>query len=149
MREEQGFAETFLLAAYLVFALTMMSFLIGLGLGMWKQAQTRYGWFTEAIQFAAQAANMTGDTQEVRLNSGLARQYLVAAMDAMVGNYRLDEFRPVAPGEPVPGGRAEAPGYLARVTLPVFAGQVPWVGQQYVQVPMRYFAVVRSAGINQ
>lgn len=136
--------ETYILAVYFAFALTVFAFLFGVGFGAWKDARAKYGYFAEAVEFAARAANVTGDVEEVVENEGRARQYFQAAMGEMVGRYRLDEFRAVGPGEAVPGGRARAPGYLAQVTVPVFAGRVPLVGDRSVEVPMRYFAVAKS-----
>lgn len=144
LKNEKGVLETFVLAAYMFFALTLLAFLLGMGFGMWKQGAMKYGWFAEAMDFAARAANITGDIEEVRLNEAQARQYFVAAMNAMVPEYRLDQFNAVRRGDVVPGGRAEAPGYVAKVTVPVYEGKVPWLGTQRVEVPMRYFAVVTS-----
>lgn len=143
-QDEEGFMETYILAVFLVFSLTFFAFLLGTGMGMQKNAQARYSWFTEALDFATRAANRTGSTLgEVRLNEDTARTYFTAAMNEM-RSYNLQEFRTVAPGTAVPGGIASGPGYLARVKVPVFEAKVPLVGRQRVEIPMSYFSVVQS-----
>lgn len=141
---EDGFIEIQILTTYFVFALTLLAFLLGLAFGVWKQAYAKYTWFSECLDFAAQAANTTGDIKEVRLNQNKARQYFIAAMKQTVKDYTLTEFRAVAPGERVPNGVARAPGYVAGVTVPVFEGKVPLIGYQKVSIPMKYYAVVKS-----
>ncbi|MBC7106259.1 MAG: hypothetical protein H5T97_09985, partial [Firmicutes bacterium] len=61
--------------------------------------------------------------------------------------YELLEFRTVRPGDPVPGGTAGAPGYLAVVRVPLTEVRVPLLGPQRVEIPMRLFAVVQSREI--
>jgi hypothetical protein len=142
---EGGFVEVQILLTYMVFALTMMAFLLGIAFGVWKQASAKYMWFAEAMNFAAQAANITGDVREVRLNRDKAERYFEAAMQEMVGQYALNSFFSVEPGDPVPGGAtAQAPGYVAVVTVPVFEANIPLIGQQRVEIPMRYYAAVKS-----
>lgn len=148
LRNENGFIEIQLLATYMVFLLTIFCFIIGLGVGVWKQAEAKYLWFAEAMDFAAQAANMTGNIEEVMLNEGLAKQYFKLAMDEMLDDYTLKSFSAVDTDYPVPGGTAQSPGYVATITVPVFEGYVPLVGRQQVRIPMRYFAVVESSQIN-
>lgn len=142
--KERGFIEVQILATYAVFVLTLFAFLLGLAFGVWKQASAKYMWFAEALDFAAQAANMTGDIKEVALNQDKARLYFTAAMDETVKDYTLTEFRTVFPGDRVPNGIARAPGYVASITVPVFEGRVPLVGVRQVRIPMKYYAVVKS-----
>lgn len=117
---------------------------MGMGLGMAKQVHAKRLWFAEALDFAVRAANVTGDLEEVVLKGDMVREYFTRAMDLTVREYRLEEFRAVRPGDSVPGGRAKAPGYYARVRVPVLAAEVPLVGPQYVEAPLGYFAVVKS-----
>jgi len=147
IKNEDGFIETYVLTVYLIVILTIFAFILGLGVGMWKEASAKYMWFAEAMDFAAQAANKTGDLEEVVLNRDLARSYFVNTMDEMVGEYRLDSFYAVGPGCPVPNGTARNPGYVATITVPVFEAKVPLIGTQQVKIPMRYFAVVKSGQI--
>ena len=144
---EKGFIEVQILMTYLVFALTMLAFLLGLFYGTWKQASAKYMWFAESMDFAAQAANKTGDAKEVRLNQEKAKQYFEAAMKQTIGSYALNSFYTVDRGDPAPGGTAQSPGYVAAVTVPVYEGNVPLIGAQRVEIPMRYYAVVKSKQI--
>lgn len=144
LKKEKGFIEVQILATYAVFVLTLFAFLLGLAFGVWKQASAKYMWFAEDLDFAAQAANMTGNIREVALNQNKAKLYFTAAMNETVKDYTLIEFRTVFPGDPVPNGTARAPGYVAGVTVPVFNGRVPLIGVQQVRIPMRYYAVVKS-----
>lgn len=145
---ERGFVEVQILMMYLVFALTMLAFLLGLFYGTWKQASAKYMWFAESLDFAAQAANKTGNVWEVRLNQEKAKRYFEAAMEQTVGSYVLNSFYTVDRGDPVPGGgTAQSPGYVAAITVPVFEGNVPLIGVQRVEIPMRYYAVVKSKQI--
>lgn len=137
-----------MLATYMVIFVTILAFTLGLCFGVWKQAWAKYGWVAEAANFAAQAANKTGDIKEVKLNEGKAKKYFESAMRQTVKDYRLDGFRAVGPGEPVPGGGyARAPGYVVSVTVPVFEANIPMLGYQKVSIPMRYYAVVKSGQI--
>lgn len=117
---------------------------MGVGLSLWREAQAKQQWTYEALAFAGFAANVTGDVDEVVLNQDYARRYFEQAMAEAVPGYRLLEFRAVGPGEAVPGGTAQAPGYLAAVRVPLTQVKVPLLGTQRVEVPMRVFAVVRS-----
>lgn len=146
--DERGFIETQFLATFMVVFVTMLAFTLGICFGVWKQAQARYAWMAEAANFAAQAANTTGDVKEVKMNEGKAKKYFGAAMTQMVGGYSLREFHAVAPGEVVPGGGiARAPGYVVACDVPVAVIDVPLLGYQQIVVPMRYYAVVKSGQI--
>ena len=133
-----------MLLAYFAFFLTLLAFAMGLGLSLWREAQAKQQWTYEALAFAGFAANVTGGVDEVVLNQDQARRYFEAEMAEAIPGYRLLEFRAVRPGEAVPGGVAEAPGYLAVVRVPLTEAKVPLLGPQRVEVPMRVFAVVRS-----
>lgn len=143
MRSDRGLAE-FILVVYFAFFLTLMAFLMGVGFSLWREAQAKYQWAYEALAFAGAAANVTGDVEEVVLNQDYARRFFEAAMSGMVPNFELLDFRAVRPGDAVPGGTAEAPGYLAAVRIPLTAVSVPLLGPQRVEIPMRIFAVVKS-----
>lgn len=144
LKNEKGFIEIQMLLTYMVFTLTIFAFILGLAFGVWKQASAKYMYFAEAMDFAARAANITGDLEEVALNQGYAEQYFNMAMEEMGSEYTLKRFYTVAPGQPVPRGVARAPGYVAEITVPVFKGKVPLIGTQQVSIPMRYYAVVKS-----
>jgi hypothetical protein len=143
---EKGFIEIQILAMYMVCLLTMMAVGVGICASVWRVATAEYGWFAEAMDFAASAANTNGDIEEVDSNKEKAVLYLTKALDKfMPGSYRLDSFRVVDTGTRVPHGTALSPGYLARITVQIPAVNVPLIGQKNVSVPMTYFAVVRSS----
>lgn len=133
-----------MLFSYMVAFLTMLCFALGICFGVWKQAQAKFTWTVEALQFAAQAANVTGDIKEVRLNEGKARRYFETIMKQTVRDYTLKEFAAVDTGDPVPGGKALAPGYRVVVDVPVAVIDTPLISQKVV-IPMRcYSAVTKS-----
>jgi len=148
MKNEKGFIELQMLVTCLVVLLTMFFFIFGTCIGVWKESTAKYQWFTEAMDFAAQASNITGDTGEVTLNEYLAREYFTLAMDEFMDDYYLESFHAVNVGQSIPGGVAQSPGYVATITVPVFDGYVGMVGNQSVEVPMRYFAVTKSERVN-
>ncbi|MGB9886825.1 MAG: hypothetical protein ACPLRW_07505 [Moorellales bacterium] len=146
MRSERGLAE-FVLLLYFVFFLTMMAFLLGVCLSLWRDAQAKHQWIYESLAFAAFAANQTGGVEEVELNQGFARRVFEAVLADAVPGAQVLEFRAVRPGDAVPGGTAAEPGYLAVVRVPLAEVRVPLLGPQRVEVPMRLFAVVQSREI--
>lgn len=142
---ERGSIATYWLVLGFAFFLVMLTGVVGFGLGLSKQAQAKYQWFVEALDFAARAPGVAaGEGGQVVLDTNLAAQYFAAAMQELVGNYTLVDFRAVEPGDPVPHGTAQAPGFVARVRVPVFAGTVPFVGPRYVEVPMAAYAVAQA-----
>lgn len=144
LRNEKGFIEIQILLTYMVFILTIFTFILGLAFGVWKEASAKYMYFAESMDFASRAANITGELDEVMLNQNRARQYFSNAMQLTGGDYALKSFYTVAPGQAVPRGTARAPGYVAEIIVPVFNAQVPLIGRQWVNIPMRYYAVVES-----
>lgn len=153
-----------ILSVFLVIALSVTAILAGLAFGAKATAVRVYGYFGEAMNYAAASANMDGDTSQVALRTDLAKKHFAYAMAAMTetawngaefvpnpnnkaiaGPIKLVEFKPVAPGDPVPGGKAGAPGYVAVIEVPVLGGTYPLIGPQYITVPMKQFGAVVSS----
>jgi hypothetical protein len=162
IRDQQGFIAVQLLSIFIVGILIIFSILMATAFGMRKQAVMTYDWFGESMNFAAAAANMDGDISQVTLSASDAKNQFIEAFSKItettyangkfnpVGNspykapIKLEGFVPVQPGVDVPGGIARQPGYMAVIKVPVFMGELPFIGKQHVIVPMRYFAVARS-----
>ncbi|KUK11512.1 MAG: hypothetical protein XD50_0295 [Clostridia bacterium 41_269] len=146
LKDQRGFLAAQIAGIYVVFLITICAFIMGAAYGVWKESLTKYMYFTEALDFAAKAVNVTGDIEEVELNEGLVRDFFEAAMDEMVGaeEYRIRHFETVSPGDALPGGTAKEPGYYAEITVSVMEGKLPFVGYREVQIPMSYYSVVAS-----
>lgn len=150
LKNQQGFIALHMLTIMLVIIFSVASFLTGMAFSARKNAVMTYGWFVEAMDFAAQAANQDGDITKVSLNTDTAKRYFQQSLNSMTaqanypGKITVNKFNTVSPGQAIPGGTATAPGYLAEISVPVLGGDVPFIGPQYITVPMRYFAVVKS-----
>lgn len=156
VKDQRGFLEVYLLTIFTVIALSVFTVLAGVAFGAKKNADVVYQMIGEAIDFAGRAASRdTGGNIE---NAGtLARQYFALAFSRMTGTtftgssfvpsgsspvkapMVLEDFRYVKPGDPIPGGRASVPGFMATLRVPVLVGNVPFVGPQYLEVPMRCY----------
>ncbi|MCG0278952.1 MAG: hypothetical protein L5656_10605 [Thermanaeromonas sp.] len=156
LRDQRGFLEVYLLVLFAVMALSAFAVLTGIAFGAKKNADVVYQMLGEAVDFAGRAASRdTGGNLEG--SEHLARQYFVLAFSRMtqttfngtsfvpVGPSPikapavLEEFRYVRPGEPVPGGIARQPGFVATVNVPILLGNVPFIGPQFLDVRMRYY----------
>ena len=127
-----------------------------------KNASMTYQWVGEAITFAAQAANQDGNLSLAASREKDALQWFGYSFSQITdttynghsfiprgqsiypGPIQLVSFSYIPPGYPVPDGIASQPGYLAVLDVPVIGGELPFVGSQYVTVPMRYFGVIKS-----
>lgn len=166
LKNEGGFIALHLLTIMLVAVLTVFSVISATAFGAKKNATATYMWFGEAMEFAAQAASyLEGEPDDVALYTPRAEQYFIIAFSQMTktdysgftftpqsgssfpGPIKLITFQPVQPGYSVPGGIATKPGYVATIDAPVMAIKLPFIGQQNISVPMRYFAVVKSTQI--
>lgn len=159
---DRGFLATWLLSLMLVALLLFLTVFLAAAFAGRKKAVETYQWFGAAMEFAAQAANVTGDLALVELETARARRYFEIAFAEMTGTrcagrtfdggpypgpITLVSFESVGPGDAVPGGVARQPGFVATLEVPVLGTNLPFLGRQYVAVPMRYFAVVRSQQI--
>lgn len=154
---------TYFLALLLVFLILMFGMAISVSFGGHKVAYATYQWFGEALNYGAWEANQDGDLTQVSVRTSAAKRAFAAVFAEMTGTtysndsfiprgstsvypgpITLDSFVPVEPGDPVPYGTASQPGYVATISVPVFGGTYPVVGEQYVSIPMRCFAVVQS-----
>ena len=150
----------YLFSVSIVIVLTVACLLMGIAFTARKNAVMTYDWFSAAMDYAAEAANMNRDLSKVEANTGLARQYFVHSFARMTGTkwdghnfnpneetypgpIKLTGFSYTSPGQAVPGGTAKQPGYTATIEVPVIQGNIPFVGQQYITVPMRYLGVIK------
>lgn len=156
MKDQRGFLEVYLLTIFTVIALTVFAVLAGVAFGAKKNADVVYQMVSEAIGFATVAASRdTGGNLEQA--EYLARQYFALAFSRMTGTTfngssfvpsgaspvkaaaALEDFHYVKPGDPIPGGRASVPGFMATLRVPVLVGNVPFVGPQFLDVEMRCY----------
>lgn len=146
---EEGLAELPILSFAAILILMVFVSVIATGFACRQKAVVAYMWFGEAMEYAAQAANMDGDTSMVELREDCARAYFFNRIEEFFDEwpypYKVTSFYAVKGGDDVPGmGIARAPGYVAEMDVTVFSGYVPWVGTQTIDVPMRYYAIVKS-----
>ncbi len=162
LKKEDGFISIFLLVIMLIIMFSLMTIVIGVALGAHKLAWATYMWFGEAVNFSAANANMMGLTDRTPVNLQEAETKFILAFTHMTdttftgnqfnpgpgspypGPITLNSFTMVNPGEPVPYGTARQPGFMASITVPVWGKSLPFIGPQYVTVPMKYFAPVKS-----
>lgn len=164
LNNQKGFISIKLLMGAAISGIILTTLLIGVGMGIKMKAHATYDWYSEAMEFAARAANMDGDKSMVSLREEVAKQNFINVFAKITncsisgnsfqpvnGNYagpiKLKTFTSVSPGDSIPGGTANQPGYLAEIEVPIFGGGLPVVGNQYISVPMKYFAVVKSSEI--
>ncbi|WP_338826331.1 hypothetical protein MTBGP_11410 [Moorella thermoacetica] len=161
-KEEDGFITIFLLVTTLIVMLSMMTIVAGVALGAHKLATATYMWFGEAVNFSANTANITGMADNTPVNTDIAMRNFISAFARMTnttftgtqfmpgpgspypGPITLNSFTRVNPGDPIPYGTARQPGFMASITVPVWGKSLPFIGPQYVTVPMKYFAPVKS-----
>ncbi len=156
MRDQRGFLEIYLLTLFAVAALSVFALLTGVAFGAKKNADVVYQMVGEAIDFAGRAASRdTGGNLESA--ETLARQYFALAFSRMTGTTfngssfvpsgsspikgtaTLEDFRYVKSGDPIPGGRASVPGFMATLKVPILVGSVPFIGPQFLDVEMRCY----------
>ncbi|MBE3582229.1 MAG: hypothetical protein IMW96_11470 [Thermoanaerobacteraceae bacterium] len=159
LRDQRGFLEIYMLTLFTVIALSIFTVLTGIAFGAKKNADVIYQLVGEALDFAGRAASRdTGGNLES--TETLARQYFTLAFSRMTGTTfngssfvpsgsspikavaTLEDFRYVKPGDPIPGGRASVPGFMATLRVPILVGSVPFVGPQFIDVPMRCYQPV-------
>lgn len=160
INDERGssFLAIFFMLLFMIGCVVMFAMLWSTAMGMRNRAVESYQWFTEASDFAMRAANMAGIVSDPENNEPQVRQYFDGSFtsitqtaargdeyDPQPGSpfkapITLTKFNPVNEGDPVPGGTASGPGYVIRITVPVWVGTFPYVGQQTVDVPMSYYA---------
>ena len=151
-----------LFAIFLVIAIGVLS---ATAVSARKNAVATYMWLGEAGDYAARCVEMSGLADSSSANAGYARQYFDAGFSNITETagsgdeyvpregspypapIRLTEFEPVNPGDQVPGGAADQQGYLIAVEAPVLSVSLPLIGSQSIEVPMKYYAVLRSAGL--
>lgn len=161
-KDQRGFIAIQLFTIMIVIVFAVASLLIGTAFAARKNAVMTYDWFSAAMDFAATAANRDKDSADAASRTNDAWRWFGYAFSQMTdttfnggsftpkgksiypGPIKLNSFTYNAPGQPVPGGTAQQPGYTATIEVPVIGGDLPFIGPQYVTVPMRYFGVIKS-----
>lgn len=166
LQNNGGFMDVYLLTMFIILNLIIFAVLGATAFAARKNAVATYMWLGEAMDCAVQAANMEGTFDNSPIHTDLVRQYFDAVFSDMTGTsasgdsftplsgspypgpIRLTEFTPVNVGDPVPGGSARQPGYLVSVVVPVLDIKLPLIGHQYLEVPMRYFSVLKTTSLS-
>lgn len=166
LNREEGFITIPLLTIMFVIIFAVFAVLSGVAFGARKTAVATYQWFGEAMDFAAYAANREGVINNTPISADKGKKYFEVAFARMTsttlsgnsfypqgnspysGPIVLNSFALVQPGTPIPYGIAREPGFLATIIVPVWGGNLPFIGTQYVSVPMRYFAPVKTTQLH-
>lgn len=161
-KDQRGFLTFTLLPIMLIIVLSVSCILIGTAFTAKKNAYMTHQWFGGAMDFASEAMFRDKTAADTATRTDAARQWFVYAFSRMLdagydgnsftpngrsiypGPIQLVSFTYIPPGSPVPGGTTRQPGYMAVIEVPVIGGNLPFVGPQYVAVPMSYFAVLKS-----
>ena len=159
LKSEGGFISIHLLSIYIVAILIFFGVLMGTTFGARKQAVMTYDWFGESMNYASSAAAMYWWNTGSQLNEQVARMTFQLAFAEMTEtSFSNGIFNPNA-GSPYPGPitlnrfdalaghGAQEPGYIAEITVPVLSADLPFIGKQYITVPMRYFAAGKNKDI--
>jgi len=113
-----------------------------LSFGVLKQVHAKYGWFCEAVNFAAEATKLMIGDGEYKQNEKFGKTFFEAAMkEYEFGEYDLVSFKGVDEGDLVFGKTAPTPGYAAEIRVPIAVLDVPLIGKQEVEIPMRYYSL--------
>ncbi|ABO49476.1 conserved hypothetical protein [Desulforamulus reducens MI-1] len=164
INNERGFISVKLMAFGMIFWIAVVTVFLSFFIAVQTKGTMTYDWFEEALGTATFAANIDGDTSKVASNEPLAMSYFMKFFADMTnctvsgntltpktndypGPIELTEFKTVSPGEYIPNGTAKQPGYLATIQVPVFGGNLPLIGPQYLTIPMKSFQVVKSSDI--
>jgi hypothetical protein len=129
---------------------------MGIAFGAKKNADVVYQMLGEALRFATDSATREkGDDLENSVE--VARKYFALAFSRMTNTTftgssfvplgsspikaaaTLEEFRYVRSGEAVSEGRARQPGFMVTLNVPIFMGEVPFIGPQFLDVRMRCY----------
>jgi hypothetical protein len=162
VRDQRGFLAFTILPIMLVIVFSVAAIFAGAAFAAKKNAVMTYDWFGNAVDFAAAAANRDGLAEDAAAKTPEARQWFICAFSRMIGAdfdgysftprsmypgpIRLVGFDYAPPGTPVRGGGAtRLPGYTAVIEVPVIGTTLPFIGPQYVVVPMRYTGVIKPA----
>ncbi|MCL6478510.1 MAG: hypothetical protein K6T65_08835 [Peptococcaceae bacterium] len=161
--DQRGFMALPVFAIFLVMVLSGIFVALTAAWGAHKNAVMTYSWFENALDFAATAVDPDGKVTDYAAKTPEARQWFAYAFSRMVeggwdgqnfhspykafhGPIKLVSFQYAPPGTIAPGGvRTAKPGYEAVLEVPVFVGRLPFIGTQYVTVPMRQVGVVKTS----
>ncbi len=162
LKDQCGFIAMPVLLIFLVVAFSAFAAAGTAAFGARKNAVMTYSWFSEALSFAADAVARGRETTDFSARTPEARQWFVYAfsqeLEATTDGYnfnsslkiypgpiKLVSFNYAPPGTVAPGGGKTAkPGYEAVIEVPVLKVSLPFVGPQYVTVPMRQVGVVKG-----
>ena len=162
LRDERGFVHIYLMGLFSMVCVIVLAMMLATFAGARKNAVAAYAWFTEAADFAAHTAVINGvtaanyeDAPQVETYftdsfSGITQtcfsggEFVPGAGSPFLVPIAFNEsggFTPYNQGDTLPdGSTAGADGFLINVTVPVFVGSFPFVGQQSINVPMSYYA---------
>jgi hypothetical protein len=159
IQDERGFLDVYLLGIFFIFATILLAILLATAAGARKNAVASYSWFTEAADYAAHTAAMNGLTTANNENAPYVEQYFNDSFASITqtsnsgnefepqggsplqGNIQITGFTPYGAGSVLPNGAsAKADGYWISITVPVLSANLPFIGNQNVNVPMGYFA---------
>jgi hypothetical protein len=128
-----------------------------------KNVVATYGWFQEAADYAVRCDNMNGVPSDPDLADAQFRQYFDDGFsnvtqtttngneyDPQAGSpfpapIRFVSMSPINPGDAIPGGTANQPGYVISIVVPVLSMDIPLIGTRYVEVSMQYYAMLQTS----
>lgn len=163
LKNQRGFIVMPVLLIFLIIVFSAFTVLAAATFGAKKNAEMTYSWFGEAMDFATGAVAYGRSTADFQALMPEARQWFVYAfsqeLEATTDGYsfnsrlkiypgpiRLTRFSYAPPGTVAPGGvKTAKPGYEAVIEVPVLGANLPFIGTQYVTVPMRQVGVVKAA----
>lgn len=163
IKDQRGFLVFTLLPIMLVIVLSTACIFIGTAFAAKKNAYMTYQWFGEAMDFAATAANLNKDLTNAELRTNDAWRWFGYAFNQITetnfdgssftpkgksiypGPIKLVSFTYAPPGTTLSdGARTARPGYTAVIEVPVLGAKLPFIGPQYITVPMRFTGVIKS-----
>lgn len=159
LKNRDGFIALHLLGIFLVAVIIFFAVMMGTAFGARKMAVMTYHWFGEAMNYASSAAAMQGLGTGSPINEQVAERVFTTGFAQMTDTlYANGKFTPNSnspyPGpivldrfDAVSGHGSTEPGYIAEITVPVLGADLPFLGHQYMTVPMRYFAVGKNTDL--
>jgi hypothetical protein len=144
----------------------VLGVVLATAVGVRKNAVATYGWFQEAADYATRCVDVSGVPSDPNLADAQFRQYFDDGFssvtqtttngneyDPQVGSpfpapIRFVSMTPINIGDAIPGGTASQPGYVISIVVPVASMYIPLIGNQYVEAPMRYYAMLQTSQLS-
>lgn len=141
----------------------ILGVVLATAVGARKNVVATYGWFQEAADYATRCVNINGAPSDPDMADAQFRQYFDDGFSNVTqtttnGNeynpqagspfpapIRFVSMASINPGDAIPGGTASQPGYVISIVVPVLSMYIPLIGNQYVEVPMRYYAMLQTS----